>query len=71
LEILQTIERVTGRPVPFDEAPRRAGDVTKLYADGAHAKNVLGFVPEHSDIENIIRTAWRFHASKWGINDVG
>lgn len=70
LEILQTIERVTGRPVPYDVARRRAGDVTRLYADGAKAKSVLGFEPQHSDIDNIIGSAWRFHARKWGINDV-
>jgi len=71
LEILQTIEQITGRPVPYDEAARRAGDVTKLYADGTTAKKILGFVPQHSDIENIIQTAWHFHARKWGVNDIG
>lgn len=64
LEILKTIERVTGRPVPYDEAPRRAGDVAQLYADGSHAEQVLGFVPQQSDIENIIKTAWNFHKQK-------
>ena len=65
LEILQTIERVTATPVPYDLAQRRVGDVTKLYADGMKAKDILGFVPQHSDIENIINTAWRFHSEKW------
>lgn len=64
LQILKTIEKMTGCPVPYDEAPRRAGDVAKLYADGAKAKETLGFQPQHSDIENIIQTAWRFHAKK-------
>jgi len=71
LEILKTIETVTGRPVPYDSAPPRVGDVTKLYADGSNAKQTLAFEPEHSDIENIILTAWRFHARKWGLNDNG
>lgn len=65
LEILKTIEAVTGLAVPFDAAPPRAGDVTKLYADGGRAKAVLGFTPSHSDITNIIKTAWRFHSQKW------
>lgn len=68
LEILQTIERVTGLPCPYDSAPRRAGDVTKLYADPKHAKDTLGFMPQHSDIENIIKTAWTFHSRKWGVS---
>lgn len=70
LEILKTIEKVTGRPVPFDPAPRRAGDVTKLYANGNKARKILEFEPLHSGIENIIQTAWQFHARKWGMNRV-
>jgi len=63
LEILQMIERVTGKPVPYDNAPRREGDLTRLYADPQRAKDVLGFTAEHSDLENIIRTAWNFHST--------
>lgn len=68
LEILQTIERVIGRAVPYDYGPRRAGDATKLYAEVINAKNILGFEPMHSDVENIIQTAWQFHSRKWNIN---
>lgn len=67
LEILNTIERVTGRTVPFDPAPRRPGDVTMLFADGSKAKQVLGFEPKYSDINNIIETAWKFHSQKWDL----
>lgn len=67
LQILKTIERVTGLPVPYDSAPRREGDLTRLYADAAKAKSALGFEPEHSDIDNIIRTAWEFHRKVWGV----
>jgi len=67
LEILQMIEKVTGRPVPFDAAPRREGDLTQLYANATQAKEVLGFSPQHSDLDNIIQTAWAFHRQKWGL----
>ncbi len=67
LQILQTIEKVTGLPLPYDATPRRPGDVTRLYADATRAKEVLGFEPAHSDLENIIRTAWNFHRSRWQI----
>ncbi len=67
LEILKMIETVTGMPVPFDNAPRRDGDLTRLYADPKRAKTVLGFTAQHSDLETIIRTAWNFHAKSWGI----
>lgn len=65
LEILKAIESVTGLPVPYDPAPRREGDLTTLYADAKSSQDVIGFIPEHSDIENIIKTAWGFHKKKW------
>lgn len=65
LEILKMIETVTGLTVPYEIAPRRKGDLTKLYADAANAKELLGFVPEYSYLENIIKTAWGFHRKRW------
>lgn len=69
LEILKMIEQVTGFAVPYDVAPRRAGDLTQLYADAANAKKILGFMPEHSDLENIIKTAWNFHKKQWNLSE--
>jgi len=62
LEIIQTIEDVTGMPVPYENGPRRDGDLTRLYADGRLAKELLGFEPTVSDLPNIIKTAWNFHS---------
>lgn len=70
LQILDMIETVTGMPVPYDAAPRRDGDLTQLYANASHAKEVLGFEPVHSDLKNIIRTAWNFHRVKWGLTNL-
>lgn len=67
LEILKMIETVTGLPVPYDDAPRRDGDLTRLYADPQRAKDVLGFTATHSDLSNIIKTAWKFHSAKWNM----
>ena len=64
LEILKTIERVSGLKLPYEAAPRREGDLTQLYADSTKAKAVLGFEPKHSNLENIIQTAWNFHKAK-------
>ena len=66
LEILKMIETVTGLSVPYDEAPRRDGDLTQLYADPKKASDIIGFEARHSDLHNIIETAWRFHKLKWG-----
>lgn len=67
LQILKMIETVTNHPVPYTVGPRREGDLTQLYADITHAEKVLGFTPQHSDLENIIRTAWGFHKKTWQI----
>ncbi len=65
LEVLQMIEKVSDKAVHYDAAPRRDGDLTLLYADPQRAKDVLGFTAKHSDLENIIRTAWKFHSKQW------
>ncbi|UCA46046.1 MULTISPECIES: UDP-glucose 4-epimerase GalE [Pseudochrobactrum] len=59
-EILNTIDKVTGRPVPIIIRPRRAGDPPALYADPALARHMLGFEPQYSDLETIVRTAAPF-----------
>jgi len=67
LEILKMIEKVTGKSVAYDAASRRDGDLTRLYADPGKAKEVIGFAPKHSDLENIIQTAWNFHKGVWDL----
>jgi len=59
-EILETINRVTGRSVPIEIHPRRAGDPPALYADPSLARQMLGFSPRYSDLDTIVRTAAPF-----------
>ena len=67
LEILKMIETVTGHPLSYDPAPRRAGDVAQLYADARKAKEELGFTPQSSDLRLIIETAWNYHKNQWNL----
>ncbi len=67
LQILEMIKEVTGMAVPYEAAPRRDGDLTQLYADASHAREVLGFEPQYSDLKNIIQTAWNFHRKTWNL----
>lgn len=57
-EVLETIGRVIGRPVPFSEAGRRPGDPPELVADARRFRHDFGWEPQHSDLETILRTAW-------------
>lgn len=67
LEILRSIERVTGLKPLYDVCDRRPGDAAALSASTAHAAELLGFRPKRSDIDTIIADAWRFHRRKWGV----
>ena len=55
--MIGAIARVTGRKVPFVAKPRRPGDPPALFADISLARRTLGFVPELSDLDTIVRTA--------------
>jgi UDP-glucose 4-epimerase len=60
LEVLDSIARVTGSPVPVTEGPRREGDPPGLYASGEKARQDLGWEPVYTDLDDIVRTAWRW-----------
>lgn len=63
-EILAAVERVTGKPVPVRVAPRRAGDPPCLVADPSRARQALGLETPHSDLDTVIRSAWRWHETR-------
>ena len=57
-EVIASVERVTGRPVPHLLAPRRAGDPAVLYASSARIKGELGWMPRYEEVDTIVQTAW-------------
>jgi UDP-arabinose 4-epimerase len=59
-EVLDAIGRIIQRQVPIEFHPRRVGDPPVLYADPNLARQKLGFEPECSDLETILRTAAPF-----------
>lgn len=60
-EVITAAEAVVGQAISSVIAGRRAGDPARLVASGAKAEAVLGWKPARSDLDNIIRTAWRWH----------
>lgn len=60
-EIIDAVEKATGTAVPYQLAPRRAGDPPVLIAQNDKARRVLGFEPEHSSLANIMATAVAWH----------
>lgn len=62
-EVVECARKVTGHPIPAKISPRRAGDPAQLIASSEKAKNILGWRPEHADLEEIISSAWKWHKS--------
>lgn len=62
-EILGAVERVTGKKIAIREAPRRAGDPPELYALPAKIKNELGWSAKITDLDEIVRTAWKWFSA--------
>lgn len=61
-QAIRMVEDVGGRPVPAKDAPRRAGDPPELVASSARANAELNWQPRHSDLRNIVATAWAWQA---------
>jgi UDP-glucose 4-epimerase len=59
-EVLNAVERVTGKKVPHVIGPRREGDPPSLVADSTKLQTELGWKPEFSDIDRIVETAWKW-----------
>ncbi len=56
-ELVEAIERVSGKTIPRTYGPRRAGDPPSLVAAPDKARDLLGWAPQHSDIDTILETA--------------
>jgi UDP-glucose-4-epimerase GalE len=59
-DVLASVERVTGRPVPHELAPRRDGDPAALFASSDRIKRELGWRPRFEELDVIVETAWRW-----------
>ena len=60
-DVIATAAKVSGKPVPFEVAPRRDGDPASLVASSEKARAQLGWVPRWTELEPIIESAWRWH----------
>ncbi|RAP27950.1 UDP-glucose 4-epimerase GalE [Candidatus Marinamargulisbacteria bacterium SCGC AG-343-D04] len=60
LEILQKAEQITQKKIPFAIKKRREGDASQLIADNQMVKKILHWSPDHSDIDQILSTSWKW-----------
>jgi UDP-glucose 4-epimerase len=61
LEVLRACEEATGRSITHEVVGRRPGDPAVLIASPESIVKELGWLPCHSDIQEIVRTAWDWH----------
>jgi UDP-glucose 4-epimerase len=60
LEVIEAARGVTGREIPWEDAPRREGDPPRLVADARRAHQALGWEPKRPSLEAILRSAWEW-----------
>lgn len=59
LELINAFEKSTGVKVPYKIVGRREGDIEKVWADPAHANEVLGWKSEET-LEDTLASAWKW-----------
>lgn len=68
-EVLEACRKVTQHPIPVKFGLRRPGDPGVLVADAKKIIKELGWQPKLSDLETIIKSAWRWHKLAQGSKD--
>jgi UDP-glucose 4-epimerase len=65
LEVIESVRRVTGRPIAVEECPRRAGDPAVLVASSEKIKTELGWKPKFAELDAIVASAWEWHQQRY------
>ena len=62
-DVIDHARIITNAEVPVVNGPRRAGDAVSLVCGSEKARSELGWNPEHSTLDVMLRDAWRWHQS--------
>lgn len=65
-EMITTAELITGIKIPYRMDKANVEDPPLLIAKADKAQKILGWEPVHSDLENILSTAWEWHQFSGG-----
>jgi UDP-glucose 4-epimerase len=61
--IVDTARIITGKPIPTKFTARREGDTDSLYASSEKAHTLLGWKPQYSSVDTLIKTTWDIYQS--------
>lgn len=59
-QVLQAVEKVSGRLIPYEIIGRREGDPAYAVGDSTQARIHLGWQPRINSLDEIVSTAWRW-----------
>jgi UDP-glucose 4-epimerase len=65
-EVIDSVQRVTGKPIAVEEQERRPGDPAVLVASSEKIKADLGWQPQFPELDQIIESAWKWHQQRHG-----
>ncbi|HVW79162.1 MAG TPA: UDP-glucose 4-epimerase GalE [Alloacidobacterium sp.] len=66
-EVIESARRVTGHPIPVEEAERRPGDPAILIASSEKIENELGWTRKFDKLDDIIASAWKWHQQRYQV----
>jgi UDP-glucose-4-epimerase GalE len=63
-EVIDAVENVMGKKVPYTIGPRREGDPAELVANSDRLQKLLGWKPKYTDLREIVKTAVSFEEQR-------
>jgi UDP-glucose 4-epimerase len=70
-EVLESVQRISGHDFPVRLGARRHGDIVTSVADSTRARSVLGWMPRHDDIDEIVGSALAWESALQRSNHLG
>jgi UDP-glucose 4-epimerase len=64
-QVIDSVRRVTGKPIAVEQQPRRPGDPAVLVASSEKIKRELGWSPSFADLDRIVASAWEWHQKRY------
>lgn len=64
-EVIDSVQRITGKPIAVEEQERRPGDPAVLVASSEKIKAELGWQPKFAELDQIIDSAWHWHLKRY------
>jgi UDP-glucose 4-epimerase len=61
LDMVKSVEKAAAKPIPYQLAPRRPGDIAKCYADATLAKNLLGWTAQRG-LDAMCADSWKWQS---------